>query len=82
MFTLRKITQTGVEMNFNLGDSYTLVTKENSPEEFEKGLKEHLFYGDIYAFVSWNNEILPLYKNQKNYIVSESGKTYDNLTYK
>ena len=27
MFTLRKITQTGVEMNFNLGDSYTLVTK-------------------------------------------------------
>lgn len=25
MFTLRKITQTGVEMNFNLGDSYTLV---------------------------------------------------------
>lgn len=82
MFTLRKITQTGVEMNFNLGDSYTLVTKENSPEEFEKGLKEHPFYEDIYAFVSWNNEILPLYKNQKNYIVSESGKTYDNLTYK
>lgn len=52
MFTLRKITQTGVEMNFNLGDSYTLVTKENSPEEFEKVLKEHPFYGDIYAFVS------------------------------
>lgn len=39
MFTLRKITQTGVEMNFNLGDSYTLVTKENSPEEFEKRFK-------------------------------------------
>jgi hypothetical protein len=33
MFTLRKITKTGVEMNFDLGNHYTLITKERSPEE-------------------------------------------------
>lgn len=39
MFTLRKITKTGVEMNFDLGNHYTLITKERSPEEFEEGVK-------------------------------------------
>lgn len=57
MFTLRKITKTGVEMNFDLGNHY----KERSPEE---------------------GEILYLYKDHKNYIVSENGTTYSNLTYK
>jgi hypothetical protein len=52
MFILRKITKTGVEMNFDLGNHYTLITKERSPEEFEKGVKDHPFYDDIYAFVS------------------------------
>lgn len=33
LFTLRKITKTGVEMNFDLGNHYTLITKERSPEE-------------------------------------------------
>lgn len=83
MFILRKITKTGVEMNFDLGNHYTLITKERSPEEFEKGVKDHPFYDDIYAFVGWKEEeILPLYKNQKNYIVFENGTTYSNLTYK
>lgn len=41
MFTLRKITKTGVEMNFDLGNHYTLITKERSPEE---GVKNYPFY--------------------------------------
>ena len=82
MFTLRKITQSGVEMNFDLGDTYILITKERSPEDFEQKMKDHPFYGDIYAFISYKDKVLPLYKNQKNYIVSENGTTYSNLTYK
>lgn len=82
MFTLRKITNDGLEMNFSLGDSYTLVIKERSPKEFEDKMKDHPFYDKTYAFIYWKDEILPLYKNQKNYIVSENGTTYSNLTYK
>ena len=82
MFTLRKITQSGIEMNFDLGNAYTLVVKERSLEDFNKEMKDHPFYNDIYAFIIYKDDVLPLYKNQKNYIVSESGKTYDNLTYK
>lgn len=82
MFALRKISSEGIELNFDLGDQYSLVTKERSPEKFEEAIKDHPFIGDIYAFITWKDEILPLYKNQKNYIVSENGTTYSNLTYK
>nr|DAH01352.1 MAG TPA: hypothetical protein [Crassvirales sp.] len=51
MFALRKITSDGLEMNFNLGDSYTLVTKDRSPKEFEDKMKDHSFYDKTYAFI-------------------------------
>ena len=35
MFALRKISSNGGEINFDLGDNYSLITKERSPEEFE-----------------------------------------------
>ncbi len=82
MFALRKITNDGLEMNFSLGDSYTLVIKDRSPKEFEDKMKDHPFYDKAYAFIYCKDEILPLYKTQKNYIVSENGTTYSNLTYK
>lgn len=82
MFALRKITSDGLEMNFNLGDSYTLVTKDRSQKEFEDKMKDRPFYDKTYAFIYWKDDILPLYKNQYNYIVSENGTTYSNLTYK
>jgi hypothetical protein len=45
-------------------------------------MKDHPFYDKAYAFIYWKDEILPLYKTQYNYIVSENGTTYSNLTYK
>lgn len=45
-------------------------------------MKNHPFYNEICAFIIYKDEILPLYKTQKNYIVSENGTTYSNLTYK
>ena len=35
MFVLRKITGSGVEINIEMGDGYTLITKECNPKEFE-----------------------------------------------
>lgn len=82
MFALRKITKDGLEMNFSLGDSYTLVTKDRSLKEFEDKMKDHPFYDKAYAFICWKDGVLPLYKEQQNYIVSGNGTTYSNLTYK
>ena len=45
--------------------------------------KNYPFYDDTDAFISGKDgEILYLYKDHKNYIVSENGTTYSNLTYK
>jgi hypothetical protein len=51
MFALRKITKDGLEMNFSLGDYYSLITKERSPEEFEDKMKDHPNYDEAYAFI-------------------------------
>lgn len=86
MFYLRKITGSKVEMNFCLGESYTLVLKANSPEEFEKAMADHPQYEEAYGYVTWRTEgrieLLPLFQKQQNYIVSENGVTYDNVTLK
>lgn len=49
MFALRKITKDGLEMNFSLGDYYSLITKERSPEEFEDKMKDHPNYDEAYV---------------------------------
>ena len=51
MFALRKITGNGSELNFDLGDYYSLITKERSPEEFEDKMKDHPNYDEAYAFI-------------------------------
>lgn len=81
MFTLRKITGGGAEINFFLGRSYTLITKERNPEEF-RSLFDHLKYSDepVYGFVSdEDGRSLALFSTQQNYIMV-AGKTVDNLT--
>lgn len=84
MFALRKITKDGVEMNFDLGDSYTLIDKERSPKDFAM-FCEHSGYDvekdSVYAVISCKggSSILPLYSTQKNYIVTETGSTYQRI---
>jgi hypothetical protein len=85
MFILRRISGRGVQMNLNLGSSYTYIGKNENPEEFERTLKEvfdNLNEEIIYAFVSDEDgkHIYPLYKGQKAYIMTESGKTFDNVS--
>lgn len=49
MFALRKISSNGGEINFDLGDYYSLITKERSPEEFEDKMKDHPNYDEAYT---------------------------------
>lgn len=86
MFTLRKITPDGIEMNFNLGESYTVVDSQRSPEEFKRTLDSQEYFQlekeKIYSFVCGEQgyDLYPLFLNQRNYIVGAKGKTFDNLT--
>lgn len=56
--------------------------KRTFSEEFEDKMKDHPSYDEAYAFICWKDGVLPLYKEQQNYIVSGNGTTYSNLTYK
>lgn len=82
MYTLRRISSRGIEMNFNLGDSYTVIRKEDSPDHFELEYKAlGLTDEKVFALVSkeGGDAIYPLYLNQGNYIVGPDGKTLDNI---
>jgi hypothetical protein len=86
MFALRKITEKGhgVEINLDLGDSYTLIRKDCNPQDFAHTAKVGGFDPEndgIYAFVSgMGAKIFPLYANQYNYIVTGNGATYANVS--
>lgn len=87
MFILRKITGQGIQSNLCIGTNYVLLRKEDGKEfndtmELEEYFKSLI--DDIYAFITYNDgrDVLPLYKNQQNYIMLSDGKTFSNLTFK
>lgn len=96
MYSLRRISGAGVQMNQVIGDNYTLIHREWNPEEFKRSFKvhfevDHVADGDptstndskmVYAFIGNGTFLQPLYKNQKNYVMSSNGNTFDNVTYK
>lgn len=95
MLVLRRISSEGVEMNHVVGDNYTYIHRDTNPEEFRRTFKavfdrDHVADLDpaadkdtknCYAFVC-HGHIQPLYKNQKNFMMTENGNTFANLTYK
>lgn len=96
MFTLRTITEDGRETNQSLGKRYTVLSRELSSEEFKRSFKikfnkDHVADMDetadnatrnCYAFVVGDNGecLTPLFYGQKNYIMTENGKTFSNLS--
>jgi hypothetical protein len=89
MYTLRKIAENGVEFNISLGDNYCLIHSERNSEEFEKSFedfwkeKHDPYKNETYAFVCKNGyELIPIFKKDFNFIMTDSGKTFSNLTYK
>jgi len=96
MFTLRRMTATGVEMNQIIGDEYTLIHKERNKWEFDDFFKHHFGKPPVddldakadadtkecYAFVINGSFVQPLYKVQDAYIMTSDGKTFSNVSFK
>jgi len=85
MFILRKVSGNGVEMNFSLGENYTHITKESNPEEFKQMVKSGGVIDDpiIYGYIAYDGgKVLGLSSNQSNYIMTESGITFSNVSLK
>lgn len=84
---LRKISQER-QFNTDLGKSYQVINQETTPDEFQKVLRVYFPTPDaateeeIYCFVCTGYNILPLYKSQRAYIMTDSGQTFDNLCFK
>lgn len=87
MYTLRKITGDNIEMNMNLGNSYTVIQKQINLNEFEH-TSQKVYDGEapdfIYAYVvnEDGSKINPLSKKQKCFIMTDRGRTFDNLTFR
>lgn len=83
MFILRKITANGLQMNTAIGSNYNVVFREENPHEFDRiissGWEDD---SKIYGFVENFEHQIPLYVNHQNYIMSDSGKTFSNLTHR
>jgi len=96
MFALRKIIE-NTQANYALGIEYTIVERFVEYEKFQEVFEKSFGYKHVadlddssdnytkncYAFVLTQEfEPIPLYMKQKNYVMTESGKTFSNLTYK
>ena len=96
MYTLRTITGNKTQVNKLIGNTYSLVHRDESYDEFSDmffnifGVKHvadldensNDFKKNCYGFLSIDiNETIPLYKDLSYYIMTESGKTFSNLSY-
>lgn len=82
MFILRKyLGGAKEECNTILGNSYNVV--DSNSENWELTMKDwETFRDEIYLFLIYNDgkDVMPLYKKQRNYIMTSDGKTFSNLT--
>lgn len=79
MFYLRRLSIDGREHNQFLGESYYLVHKDTSPDEFGKLHKFHFASEEdkgCFAFVSTPTSLHPVFVKDKSYIMTESGRTF------
>ncbi len=73
-------------MDFNLGDSYTLLDSERAPKDFAmcaKRMEQDVETDGVYAYISSEcTTITPLYKGTKNYIMTSRGDTFANVSFR
>lgn len=86
MYTLRQMRSNGSEDNSALGQHYTVYHVDKSPEQFKMAFKD--VFGEDYseekkcfALVYAGKDKYPIYLGDVNYIVTESGKTFSNISY-
>ncbi len=86
MFILRKLVygtgKSATESNQIIGDFYQTVSEYN--DDWETLFKQWGEEQEIYMFVvcKSGSEVIPLYKKQKNYIMTSEGTTFEQLHYK
>ena len=81
MFVLRKISKDGVCSNFALGKVYTYVNKKNNLDLYLITDKRVGFGSSVYGFVDdqqGNSHILLV--EEQAFIMSENGKTFENIS--
>lgn len=94
----RMLNNNNYQSNVFIGDSYDYVDRETAYDEFEKVFhkyfsKQHVSDIDtrsdddtrsVCGFVIYGegSKIQPLYIGQRTYIMTESGQTFSNLTYR
>lgn len=85
MFILRKVEKDGIEINQTIGEFYFYISKEKSPESFEHHRKHNNFdkSENLYGFIILElGKALPLFSVTENYIMTESGKTFANISFR
>jgi hypothetical protein len=85
-FTLRQVKETGLEFNNILGTRYDVYHVHKSAELFKslyKDVFEENYTTDskVYAFVCVGSIKFPLYLGDRNYIVTETGKTFAHISF-
>lgn len=91
MFILRKIgglnRPTSPPKNYILGKNYTYYNAEMHPKEFNdfynKMESDYLVRegSELYCFVfGESGEYFPLFSNERNFIMTDKGTTFENLT--
>ena len=78
-------------MNEIIGDGYTFIHKVFNPEDFKRTIEHHFTkpsgeesdeHKNVYAFIVNGPFVQPLYKDQQNYIMTSSGQTFDNVSFR
>jgi len=85
---LRTQFNTGYQVNYWVGNEYHLIEKDSCRDEFEKMAETYfkdtrdIFLKDTYAFVCYNKgkDVMPLFKEHYNCILSPNGELFATLT--
>ncbi len=85
IFVLRRIDENYVETDTVLGGFYSYIQKDKSPEVFNEcalGLDD-LDKQDVYAVITFfDTSYIPLYKGSAYYIMTDTGGTIANRSFK
>ena len=83
MFILRKIKKSdNTEMNFVLGEAYTLVLQDRSPDTFIEASQFTSQTDNLYGVIHSDTGSHCLWSTHHNYIVCSNGQTFSNVSLK
>jgi len=96
MYTLRMVDSNQKQTNQLIGNIYSLIDRNSNYNEFSGNFrmlfgKSHVADLDensdehtknVYAILDFMGDMIPLYKDTAYYIMTESGKTFSNLSYR